>query len=229
MKIDNGISLKPLTGEAKAAKQDEQLREAAKMYENHFLNQMVKAMRSTVGETEGLVKKNMAEKIFSEQLDQKYVQGWSDKGGVGLADMIYTQIKEKYMGATTGKPMIPKGGLPIAPSKADGLPSTDSIQMKAIPPSADNQLKYRFEVQNPSGDTFEAQAPMAGKITEASQLDQGWSTVKIDHGGGVKSEMTFPGRLSQNAVGSEVQTGQRLGVLDSARPVVAWNLDWTKG
>jgi flagellar protein FlgJ len=227
VKIENGISLKPLSPEAKLEKQEKQLRDAAKMYENHFLNQMVKAMRSTVGGEDGLVKRNMAEKIFTEQLDQKYVDGWSDKGGVGLADMIYDQIKEKYMGAATGRAVIPKGGLPIAPTKAQGMPATDSIQMKAIPPSADNQLKYRFEVQNPSGDGFEVQAPMGGRISEVRSLDQGWSTVKVDHGHGLKSEMTFPGRLSQNAVGGEVRSGQTLGVLDSARPVVAWNLDWT--
>lgn len=228
MKIQNGFSLKALTPEERMQKQDGQLREAAKMYENHFLNEMVKSMRSTTGgEDNGILKQNFAEKIFTEQLDQKYVQGWSDKGGVGLADMIYSQIKEKYLNQN-GKPLIPQGGLPIAPPKQPiGLPSTDSIQMKVIPPQAENSLEYRFEVQDPSQNGFEAQAPMGGKVVEAKTLDAGWSTVKLDHGGGLLSEMTFPGRLAQNGAGADVQAGQKLGELDSARPVLAWKLDWT--
>ncbi|NJL26086.1 MAG: hypothetical protein HC902_13580 [Calothrix sp. SM1_5_4] len=49
MKIQSGFSLQPPTAEARAEKQDQQLRDAAKMYETHFLNQMVKAMRLTTG------------------------------------------------------------------------------------------------------------------------------------------------------------------------------------
>ncbi len=51
--------------EEKAKKIDGQLREASQMYENHFLNEMVKAMRSTVRRDDGLLKHGMAEKFLN--------------------------------------------------------------------------------------------------------------------------------------------------------------------
>src|SRR5262245_47892062 len=98
MKIQGSFPLRT-SPEQKLKEQDGQLREAAKMYENHFLNEMVKAMRSTVKHDDGLIKQNFGEKIFSEQLDQQYVDGWANKGGVGLADLIYNQLRERLMPA----------------------------------------------------------------------------------------------------------------------------------
>jgi flagellar protein FlgJ len=231
VKIQNGFSLKPATPEAKAAQQDAALRDAAKMYENHFLNEMVKAMRSTVKQEDGLIKHNMGEKIFAEQLDQKYVDNWSQKGGVGLADMIYAQIKEKYFGADSKHIQGLKQMMPIAPKhEMHGIPAVDSIQMKAIPQApGSSKLGYRFEVPSPTGSPFEVRAPMPGKIAGVEKLDQGWSSVKLDHGGGLRSELTFPGALDQTvteeAVGRDFEAGQRLGILDSRQPALAWNLD----
>lgn len=229
MKIQNGFSLKPLSPEEKAKAQDANLRNAAKMYETHFLNEMVKAMRSTVHRDEdGLMKPNMAEKIFSEQLDQKYVDGWADRGGVGLADMIYNQIKEQYFGTTKKDFSHPGGALPIAPKKdLNGVRPTDSLRMKMIAPTQTGQLEYRFEVPDPSGAPFEAQAPMPGRVIESTKLADQWNTVKLDHGRGLTSEMTFPGREVTLNAGDSVQTGQKLGTLDPGRPVLAWKLEWS--
>jgi flagellar protein FlgJ len=227
LKIQNGFSLKPPTPEVKRADQDAALKDAAKMYENHFLNEMVKSMRTTVGSEEGFIKPSFAEKIFTEQLDQQYVDGWSQKGGVGLADMIYTQIKDQ-MGASEKHIQPLKHMLPIAPKKdLNGVGTPDSIQMKALPPQGSAKMSYRFEVPNPSSGGFEVQAPMPGKVTEATRLDQGWNLFKLDHGDGLTSEMTFPGQSAAIGLGSDVQAGQRLGILDLKSPVVAWNLDWT--
>ncbi len=74
--------------------QDRQLREAAQMYEQHFLMEMIKAMRSTVDHS-GLVPQSAAESLFQQKLDQEYAEEWAQSGGIGLADMIYQQIKEK--------------------------------------------------------------------------------------------------------------------------------------
>ncbi|MBX3021062.1 MAG: rod-binding protein [Bdellovibrionales bacterium] len=229
MKIQNGFSLKPPTIEERNAQRETQLREAAKMYETHFLNEMVKSMRKTVGGEDGLIKKNMAEKIFSEQLDGQYVDNWAAKGGVGLADMIYNQIAERYLQGT--KNNLPKqpGVMPIAPKqeRSQGIQPTDSIQMKMIPPSAGHKLEYRFEVPDASGG-FEAQAPLAGQVVESARLGENWSVVKLDHGRGLTSELTFPGRLTPIDAGTAVGAGHRLGMLDPERPVLAWKLDWTE-
>ena len=228
MKIQNGFSLQPLPPEAKAADQDAKLKEAAKMYEGHFLNEMVKAMRSTVKQDEGFIPPSFAEKIFSEQLDQQYVEGWSKRGGVGLADMIYNQIRDQYYGASHKQIQPLNHVLPIAPKRDPlGIPATDSIQMKTIPSQPGAKLGYRFEVPDPSLGGYDVQAPMAGKISHVEPLDQGWNLVRLDHGEGLQSEMTFPGRVTESSVGQTVEPGQKLGILDPTRPVLAWNLEWS--
>ncbi len=214
--------------EEKAAKVDGQIKDAAKMYENYFLGEMVKAMRSTVQREGGLMKQSFGEKIFEGQLDAQYVDGWTKKGGIGLADMIHQQISDKFnKTANKGSFNLKKGVMPIAPKQNPiGIPATDSMKMKAIPPGPQAGLEYRFEVPNPSGESYEAQAPYAGKVTESRTLGEGWSSVKLDHGQGVKSELTFPGSLPEMGVGSDVVAGQKLGTLDGERPVLAWKLDW---
>ena len=72
---------------------------------------MVKAMRSTVHKDDGFLPTNMAENIFSEQLDQQYVEKWADKGGIGLADMIYNQMHERMFPQHNLAP--PAGPLPL--------------------------------------------------------------------------------------------------------------------
>jgi len=226
VKIQNGISLQPPNPEAKTAERDASLRDAAKMYEKHFLNEMVKAMRSTVQHDDGIMKKNFAEKIFSEQLDQQYVDSWGNKGGVGLADMIYNQIHDQYYGANHKQINGLQQMLPIAPQKNFKIPaSTDSIQMKTIPSQGPGKLGYRFEVPAASGGTFEVQAPMAGKIAKVERLEDNWNLLSLDHGQGLRSELTFPGQVTETGLGQELAPGQRLGVLDPNRPVLVWNLE----
>lgn len=217
----------------KAAKVDGQIRDASQMYENYFLGEMVKAMRSTVQRDGGLMKPSFAEKIFESQLDGQYVDAWAKKGGIGLADMIHQQISDKYnQTANKGSFALKKGALPVAPKQVPhSIPSTDSMQMKAIPQAPQTgpqgSLEYRFEVPNPSGSPFEAQAPYSGKITESKTLGEGWNMVRLDHGQGVSSELTFPGVLPEMGEGIDVEAGQKLGTLDPSRPVLAWKLDWT--
>ena len=74
---------------------EQKLRDVSDMYEKHFLREMMKAMRSTVHEG-GFVQSNQAEKIFREQLDEQYVDKWGDRGGIGLSDMIYKQLLDKF-------------------------------------------------------------------------------------------------------------------------------------
>lgn len=224
MKIQNGIPLKaPVT----ADQRDGQLREAAKMYEQHFLSEMVKSMRKTTGgDDNGLIKKNMGEKIFAEQLDGQYVEQWANKGGVGIADMIYNQIKEKYYDTTKRDFSPGHRTLPIAPKREPaGIPPSDSLKMKMIPSGSGARLEYRFEVPDASG-SFDAVAPLDGRVVESTRMGDDWNLVKLDHGQGLTSEMTFPGGLATIGTGEVFRAGQKFGTLDRGRPVLAWKLDW---
>lgn len=120
MKINRFIQTKPLTPEQQKLIQEKQMREAAGEYEKYFLNEMVKAMRSTVPEQDGLIKQNFAEKIYKENLDQEYVKNWSKAGGIGLADLIYEQLQQQVEGIQNAQgPAKPlkTGALPVSPEK----------------------------------------------------------------------------------------------------------------
>ncbi|NJL26087.1 MAG: hypothetical protein HC902_13585 [Calothrix sp. SM1_5_4] len=160
----------------------------------------------------------MAEKIFAEQLDNQYVDSWADKGGVGLADMIYTQIKEKYFGTAKRDFSQPRGALPI--KVPQGAPSGGLHQDESDPVADGRAHGVPFRRAGPVWAEFQAQAPFAGAVVEAGPLGDGWNLVRLDHGRGFHSEMTFPGRLTEMGQGLDVQPGQRLGVLDPGRPVL---------
>ncbi len=228
MKIQSSFSIRPQSPEVKAAEDDRRLREAAKMYESHFLQEMVKSMRKTVDRENGFLKPNFAEKIFTEQLDQKYVEEWANQGGVGLADLIYNQIRERYLATGNGgRTPPPKGAIPIGPDNGAHKPkSVDSIQMKTLPSTPEAKLHYRFEVPDASGAPMNALAPLDGEVREARVLGEGWNMVRLDHGQDLRSELTFPGHELNVRAGDVIETGRKLGVLDPGRPVLAWKLDW---
>lgn len=94
---------------------DQRVMDAARMYEKYFLNQMVKAMRSTVKYSD-LQKPTMGEEIYRDQLDDQYVDSWAQTGGIGLADMIHDELlgkaqmnklRREAMKASKGKTRTP--------------------------------------------------------------------------------------------------------------------------
>lgn len=74
----------------------EKVREVSDMYEKFFIKEMMRHMKSSLSEDGGIVKKNNAEKIFTEQLDEQYSTEWNKRGGFGLSDMIYENIVDRH-------------------------------------------------------------------------------------------------------------------------------------
>lgn len=74
-------------------KLDSKLKQASQMYEKQFLQEMVKAMRSSVNPS---TPPTFAESIYRGELDEQYVDKWVDTGGVGFADLIYQDLVNKY-------------------------------------------------------------------------------------------------------------------------------------
>lgn len=81
--------------EAKEAKEDAKLRDACKGFEAMFLNIMYKEMRKTVPKNE-LFGESNADEIMKDMLDTEVVNKMADAGGVGLADMLYKQLKMDF-------------------------------------------------------------------------------------------------------------------------------------
>lgn len=81
---------------AKETGDTEQLKEACSELESVFINMMMKSMRSTVTEDEGIFSKSEAEKMFEGMLDEEFSSKMSKAGGIGIGDMIFDQMS-KYL------------------------------------------------------------------------------------------------------------------------------------
>lgn len=70
----------------------ERLKKVAVQFEEVFMNMLMKAMRSTVGDG-GLIEKSNQEQIFQSMLDEKFAKEVAEAGGIGIADMMVQQLK----------------------------------------------------------------------------------------------------------------------------------------
>lgn len=201
---------------------DQKLRDVSDMYEKHFLREMMKAMRSTVHEG-GFVQSNQAEKIFKEQLDEHYVEKWGERGGIGLSDMIYKQLLDKFgvmMGikAPVAKPQGP-------------LPLDAKSEFRAQPfqhPGKKQSVSYRI------GRTDDTQAeaarepvkaPWDGVLLGKKSLADNQTMIEIEHDNGLKSQMVFKGGVSNVSTGQKLQAGDTLGFLSPEAKSLYWTVE----
>jgi len=212
------------TGPQAKSSPDDKLREVAALYEKHFLGEIVKAMRTTVPDG-GFIKTNQAEKIFREKLDQEYVEHWGDRGGIGLQDLIYDQLIEKY-GVQMGLKVPdskPRGPLPLNEK------SNFSGRLSPLPQSGG--ITARFEkLSNPSEEIISQksltflQAPWSGNLLNKISLDETENLIEIDHGDRLKSQFVYRGPPSYLQRGSQILPGQNIAALSPDSKGFFWNL-----
>lgn len=82
--------------EAKKSGDTKALREATDQLEAVFIQMMMKTMRNSIPESEGIFKKSEAEKMFAQMLDDEYAKKMASAGGIGISDMIFEQF-ERYV------------------------------------------------------------------------------------------------------------------------------------
>lgn len=215
MKINNSLSLKE-TPQDKMAKVDRQLKDASKMYEQHFLNEMVKSMRSTIHRDEGFIKPNMAENIFQEKLDQQYTDAWSNKGGIGLADMIYSQLHERIF---PNKKDFTKPAGPMPLDKAN-----HSFQIKVEKRDDGGRVMFQGAGSSPLVQPTPVQNPWRGRIQSMNADSNGWNYATIEHGNSLRSQLAFQGSLAALKIGENVEEGQTVGILSSENPTLRWDV-----
>ncbi|WP_413613039.1 rod-binding protein [Bdellovibrio sp. HCB-110] len=199
---------------------DQKLRDVSDMYEKHFLREMMKAMRSTVHEG-GFVQSNQAEKIFKEQLDDHYVEKWGERGGIGLSDMIYKQLLDKFgvmMGikAPVAKPQGP-------------LPMDAKSEFRAQPfqhPGKKQAVSYRIDRADAvEGARESVKAPWDGVLLGKKSLADNQTMVEIEHDNGLKSQMVFKGGVSNVSTGQKLQAGDTLGFLSPEAKSLYWTVE----
>lgn len=197
------------------AQKDPRVYDASKMYEKYFLGEMVKAMRATVSEG-GLMKSSMTDKIFKDQLDDQYVDKWTEKGGVGLADMIYEELMTKVLNAT--RPAERPSG-PIA------LSDRDVSRVQKMQTAMSNQTAMRVELKptEVGAGPGQIKAPWDSKVLTTTKVD-GKTTVLLEHDGGVRSALIFDGVPTQLKPGQTLKKGDALGVLNPEVKSFFWNV-----
>ncbi|RYZ77843.1 MAG: flagellar biosynthesis protein FlgJ, partial [Proteobacteria bacterium] len=176
-------------------------------------------MRSTVKEG-GFVQANQAEKIFKEQLDQEYVDKWGAKGGIGLADLIYKQMVDKY-GVQMGlKPAVDKPQGPLA------LKESTSFTAKPFQKnSKDPNVSFRFDRTAEAETTkpIPVENPWAGTLLGKKTLLTGETLMEIGHDNGLKSQLVFKGVASGLKDGTKLQAGETVGLLSPDAKSFFWH------
>ncbi|MFZ3228753.1 MAG: rod-binding protein [Pseudobdellovibrio sp.] len=216
----NSIQAKPLS-ERKNKITDEKLREVSEMYEKHFIREMMKEMRSTVHEG-GMIKKNNAEQIFQDQLDDQYAGDWGKAGGIGLADMIHDQLIQRYGEQLGLKPKVDK---PHGPIDFNLKSNITSVRLPSEVGSDVTHLKIQAD-PNSLIKTTAVQNPWAGTLLDKKYLEMDQMQYRIKHDNGLESlimargsglpDSAEGGKLS---AGDQIKTGQQLGWMNSASPL----------
>lgn len=92
-----GLTPQPLNKEAQAApsqaREEAKLQEACQQFEQLFLGQMLAQMRKTVPKG-SMMGGGQSEEMFNGMLDQERAKVWAQEGGIGLANMLFQQMKQ---------------------------------------------------------------------------------------------------------------------------------------
>ena len=75
-----------------AEKEPDKLKEACIDFSSIFIKQMLNAMKKTVPKT-GMMDGGMAEEIFEDMLYDEYAKSMAQTANLGLAEMMYEQLK----------------------------------------------------------------------------------------------------------------------------------------
>jgi flagellar protein FlgJ len=68
------------------------LHEVARDMESVFVGQMFAAMRSTLGDSKGMLAQSGPEKMFQQMLDQEIAKSVSQGQGLGIGDLLEKQL-----------------------------------------------------------------------------------------------------------------------------------------
>lgn len=203
--------------EKKGEVSKEKLREVADMYEKHFLKEMMKQMKATTSEGTGMFKKNNAEKIFQEQLDDEHAGQWNKQGSFGLSNMIYDQLMDRYGSQFGLKENLekPSGPIELNQKKHDikDLNSADGFSIKIEAKSPEEASNENQTVKN----------PWAGTLQSKELINDDHTLYKIKHDNGLASLITIQGAASEKtrflSSGDYLQAGDELGLAKETSPL----------
>jgi Rod binding domain-containing protein len=214
----------PVQKQLNKADVDAKTRDASKMYEQYFLNQMVKSMRQTVTPTN---EPSMAERIYSEQLDGKYVESWSNKGGVGLADIIYNQLQERFFNHGGAAP-VPNGPIPINKGTTIKIDESRQHGIPVVSPQSSlptDEVSFLYEWQNQEPETSrDVKSPYDGEVLQSFRAGEDRQILKLAHSDGLVSTISFLGQTKDLKPGDRVSGGETIGKLGPYAKGLTWQI-----
>jgi flagellar protein FlgJ len=219
--IEAREKFKMLEAQGSSAKRNPKVDQVAKLYEKQFLGEMLKAMRSTVSFSDA-TKPTMAENIYRDQLDEQYIEAWGDQGGIGLSDLIYDQIMDRYFNQGGGRDLKQQGPITLSDRDVTRVLRVRPSQGESAKP---NEVPLRVEVSSSdSRSATQVKAPWDGEIVLASKVD-GKSAVTMRHPTGLRSTLIFDGVLaSEVRPGQSLEKGGTVGILSPEIHSFFWNL-----
>ncbi len=196
--------------QSKKDQRDPRMLEAAQNFENQFIRQMISEMRKTVPGNE-LVPEGMGERIFREELDNKNADSWVDRGGIGLADIIYDQLQDKYGNTATLPRKDHRETLRLPPAGASQSGVANNERPRDILRRADGSLfmakvsegGYILKSVEPLPERVDLHSPYSGVVLQSAALDDGRKMVVVKHDQGLVTQMVHSGN-------NRVKNGQRV-------------------
>ncbi len=91
------LDIRALTGKVHGSVEERRtaLRQASRQFEAVFINQMISAMRKTVGDG-GLIEKSNGQDIFEGMLDEEWSKKLANKAGPNsLSEILYRQLSAR--------------------------------------------------------------------------------------------------------------------------------------
>jgi Rod binding domain-containing protein len=195
------------------------LLKAAQSFEGQFIRQMIAEMRKTVPKDE-LVGEGMADGIYREQLDNEYADNWVNQGGIGLADMIYEQLQQKYGNLPTLQKINHGEVLPLAQNGANQRPQmgTQNSNLNAVSTAGEKQIEreqkprdilaradkdlflgkktpggYLLKSKEPLPENVGLRSPLPGIVLQSASLGDGREMVVVKHDKGLVSQFVHSG------------------------------------
>lgn len=81
---------------SKKQREDAKLKDSVQQYEQVFLKQLFAEMRKTIPKTNMMGgESNKEQEMFEGMLDEERAKAWSQSGGIGLASVMYEQLKQQ--------------------------------------------------------------------------------------------------------------------------------------
>ena len=186
--------------------QEQKLKEASKMYERHFLNEMVKQMRKTVPKSD-LVPESYAEKIYKSKMDEEYVDTWNQQGGIGLADLIYKQMHEK---------IFPNQNI-NAPSGPIDIDKNTKGQVHPLKKQKGAAIQFQQEFKGGESVVM----PWSGQKIGEMNIE-GRNIIHLKHDNGLKSTLSFYGNLHSKQNHQQIDAGLKLGEMSPGTRGLTW-------